>query len=64
MPEYEQTGTIMAEPDVLFDYLAEVEHLPEYLPVITEAEPAGPELAVVDGRHPRRRAAGRGLAAR
>jgi hypothetical protein len=47
MPEYQQTGTIMAEPDVLFDYLAEVEHLPEYLPVITEAEPAGPELAVV-----------------
>jgi Polyketide cyclase / dehydrase and lipid transport len=47
MPEYEQTGTIMAEPDVLFDYLAEVEHLPEYLTVITEAEPAGPDLAVV-----------------
>ncbi len=47
MPEYEQTGTIMAEPDALFDYLAEVRNLPEYLPILTEAEAAGPDLAVV-----------------
>ena len=47
MPEYEQTGTIMAEPDALFDYLAEVGHLPEYLPILAEAEATGPDLAVV-----------------
>ena len=47
MPDYEQTGTIHAEPDVLFDYLADVEHLPQYLPIVIEAETAGPDLAVV-----------------
>jgi carbon monoxide dehydrogenase subunit G len=47
MPEYEQTGTIMAEPDTLFEYLSDIEHLPEYLPVITEAEQPGPEVASV-----------------
>ena len=41
MPDYEQTGTIHAEPDVLFDYLAEVENIPEYLGVLTDAEPTG-----------------------
>jgi hypothetical protein len=47
MPEYEQTGTISAEPDALFEYLADLEHLPEYLPVITEAEQPAPDLASV-----------------
>jgi hypothetical protein len=47
MPEYEQTGTIMAEPDALFEYLADVQHLPDYLPVITDAHQAGPDEAEV-----------------
>jgi hypothetical protein len=47
MPEYEQTGRISAEPDTLFEYLANVEHLPDYLPVITDAHPAGEEIAEV-----------------
>jgi len=47
MPDYEQTGTIMSEPDVLFDYLADIQHLPDFLPVVTEAESEGPEHAVV-----------------
>ncbi len=47
MPEYQQTGTIMAEPDTLFEYLADMGHLPEYLPVITEAHQSGPESADV-----------------
>jgi hypothetical protein len=47
MAEYEQTGTITAEPDALFEYLADVGHLPEYLPVITDAHQSGPEAAEV-----------------
>jgi hypothetical protein len=42
MPEYEQSGTIMAEPDALFEYLSDVRHLPDYLPVIAEADQPGP----------------------
>ena len=48
MPEYEQTGTIAAEPDVLFDYLAEVDHLPLYLPILNDAHPTGPEGVQVE----------------
>jgi hypothetical protein len=47
MPEYEQTGTVTADPDTLFDYLADVEHLPDFLPVITDAEITGHEHAAV-----------------
>ncbi len=47
MHEYEQTGTILTEPDALFEYLSDVENLPDFLPVITDAEQAGDELAVV-----------------
>ncbi len=47
MPQYEQSGTIQAEPDTLFEYLSDVEHLPDYLPVISEAHEAGPEQAEV-----------------
>jgi Oligoketide cyclase/lipid transport protein len=47
MPEYEQTGTIMADADTLFEYLSDIERLPEYLPVITEAEQPGPDVATV-----------------
>jgi len=47
MPDYEQTGTIAAEPDALFEYLSDVTHLPDYLPVISEAHQPGPEVAEV-----------------
>src|SRR5262245_11788037 len=47
MPEYEQSGTIMAEPDALFEYLSDVAHLPDYLPVITEAHQPAPDRAEV-----------------
>ncbi len=47
MPDYEQTATVAAEPDELFDYLADVHHLPEYFPRMTDAEPAlGDEVVV------------------
>ena len=41
MPDYEQTTTVDAEPDELFDYLADVRHLPEYFPVMLDAKLAG-----------------------
>lgn len=47
MPEYEQTATIMADADTLFEYLSDIERMPEYLPVITEAEQPGPDVAAV-----------------
>ena len=47
MPDYEQTGTIQVEPDSLFEYLADMRHLPEYLPVITDAQQSGPDSAEV-----------------
>jgi carbon monoxide dehydrogenase subunit G len=47
MPEYEQTATIMADADTLFEYLSDIERLPEYLPVIAEAEQPGPDVAEV-----------------
>lgn len=43
MTEYEQTASVDAEPDELFDYLADVHHLPEYFPMVVEAELAGEE---------------------
>lgn len=47
MPEYEQAATIAAEPDTLFEYLSDVEHLPDYLSVIADAHTAGPQIAEV-----------------
>jgi ribosome-associated toxin RatA of RatAB toxin-antitoxin module len=38
MPEFERTATIDAAPDDLFDYLADVRHLPDYLPRMTDAQ--------------------------
>jgi uncharacterized protein YndB with AHSA1/START domain len=56
MPEYEQSGTIPAPPERLFEYLSDVRHLPEYFPRMVRAEPAGGETVAVegdgdDGRH-------------
>jgi len=39
MPDYTHTGTIDAPADVVFSYLADVRHLPRYLPRMTKAEP-------------------------
>jgi uncharacterized protein YndB with AHSA1/START domain len=43
MPDFERSAEIGASPDALFDYLADVAHLPEYFPKMTEAHPVGPE---------------------
>jgi len=46
MPDYEQTASVDAEPDDLFDYLADVKHMPEYLPILTEADASGEQVVV------------------
>jgi hypothetical protein len=51
MPEYEQTASINAEPDELFDYLADVTNMPEYLPILSEASLAGEEVVVETDIH-------------
>lgn len=48
MPDFERTGTVDAEPDQLFDYLADVRHLPDYLPRMTDARPDGDEHVAVE----------------
>ena len=41
MPEYQRSATIDAAPEELFEYLADIHHLPEYFPAMISAEPVG-----------------------
>jgi uncharacterized protein YndB with AHSA1/START domain len=54
MPEYEQTQTIDATPDAVFDYVSNPDHLTEYIPNMVLAHATGDHLRVaadVQGRH-------------
>src|SRR4051812_963101 len=56
MAHYEASTSVDVAPNILFDYLADVERLPEYLPRLTElhsttAEPA--EAQGLEARRPR-----------
>ena len=39
MPDYEQSTTVSAPAQALFDYLADVRHLPQYFEAMESAEP-------------------------
>ncbi|XKK60707.1 SRPBCC family protein [Streptomyces sp. ARC32] len=39
MGDYDHTITVNISPERLFDYLADVEHLPSYMPRLTAAHP-------------------------
>lgn len=41
MGDYDNTITVDVPPARLFDYLADVRHLPDYMPRLTSAEPKG-----------------------
>jgi hypothetical protein len=41
MGDYEASTTVDVASNVLFEYLSDVEHLPDYLPQLTAARPAG-----------------------
>lgn len=53
MGNYEHSTTVMTDPDALFDYLADIHHLPDYFAAMRSAEPAGDDavhtVAEVDG---------------
>jgi len=53
MGDYEQTTTVSAEPDTLFDYLSDVNNLPHYFAAMKSAEPVEGDavhtVAEVDG---------------
>ncbi len=41
MGDYEESTTVALPPSRLFDYLADVQNLPAYMPRLTSAEPTG-----------------------
>jgi uncharacterized membrane protein len=51
--DYEHSTTVTTDPDALFDYLSDVSNLPDYVPAMKSAEPAGGDavrvVAEVDG---------------
>ncbi len=49
MGEYEQTTTMRAAPERVFDFVADVRNMPNYLPTTTGAEPQGEERVRVQG---------------
>ena len=51
MGDYEHTATVAADPDTLFDYLADVHNLPDYFASMRDAEPTGEHVAEGDEVH-------------
>jgi hypothetical protein len=54
MAHHEASTTVNVAPNILFDYLADLERLPEYLPRLTEVRPTTPEPAEAQGMEARR----------
>lgn len=53
MPDYEETGSVRATPDDVFDYVSDVANLSGYVPDLLRATPSGASLTVaaeVEGR--------------
>lgn len=49
MPEYEQSLTVHAAPDAVFDFIADVHNMPKYLPTVKHAEPEEGERVHMEG---------------
>lgn len=49
MGEYEETLTMAAGPDEVFDFVADVRNLPKYLPTTKDAQSQGEERVRVQG---------------
>ncbi len=49
MPEYEQSLTVQAAPDVVFDFIADARNMPKYLPTVQRAEPQEGERVHMEG---------------
>lgn len=48
--QYEESLTIPAPPDTIFDFVADVRNLPDYLPTTTNAQPQQGERVRVQGK--------------
>ena len=49
MGEYEQTTTMRAPPERVFEFVADIRNMPSYLPTTQSAEPQGGERVRVQG---------------
>lgn len=49
MAEYEQSKTIDAAPDTIFDFVADIANLPKYLPTTKHAQPQQGERVRIQG---------------
>ncbi|WP_433004313.1 SRPBCC family protein [Kribbella sp. CA-294648] len=53
MADHEASTTVDVAPNILFDYLADIEHLPEYLPRLTDVHRTGPRPDEAQGMEAR-----------
>ncbi|TCO12872.1 hypothetical protein EV652_12843 [Kribbella steppae] len=54
MADHEASTTVDVAANVLFDYLSDIEHLPDYLPWLTDVHRAAPRPAEAQGMEARR----------
>jgi hypothetical protein len=54
MAQHEASTTVDVAANILFDYLADIRHLPDYLPRLTDVHPKAPEPANAQGPEARR----------
>jgi len=50
MQEFEKSKTVNADPDQLFEYVSDLNHLPQYLPTLRRAERVGGDRIRVEGQ--------------
>ncbi|MGY4770893.1 SRPBCC family protein [Kribbella sp. CWNU-51] len=53
MADHEASTTVEVAPNVLFDYLSDIEHLPDYLPWLTDVRRTEPRPAEAQGMEAR-----------
>jgi uncharacterized protein YndB with AHSA1/START domain len=53
MAEHEASTTVDVAPNILFDYLADLDHLPDYLPRLTDVHRTGPRPEEAQGMEAR-----------
>ncbi len=54
MAHHEVSTTVDVAPNILFDYLSDLQHLPDYLPRLTGVHPTAPLPAEAQGMEARR----------
>ncbi|MEU0090593.1 SRPBCC family protein [Kribbella sp. NPDC006257] len=54
MAHHEASATVDVAPNILFDYLADIDHLPEYLPRLSDVHQLQPDPSEAQGMEARR----------